>query len=279
VQARHSSLREFDKLGDRIRLHRQVDKRPIAIVEGPSDKRFLEDVVEAPITVFIAGTRDDAIEAARDAARLAVTQLVSLVDRDFDDAVALAQQGGVPVIAYDGADIEDMLVRAPSGTRVIEELASDGKLGTYGGVALLMATLEKEVAPVSRLRRGNALNGWGLAFDMVALDRKIDRSTLALNVTGFCAALAQSSSAGVSRGELESTAARGAVPVCTRTGHPLIRGRDLLAAVGVALRKLVGSRTRQQTQGDLLGDMVRAAADKEWVRETAWFSEVRAALG
>src|SRR5690242_3355643 len=104
-----TALRGFDRLADRLRLHRQVDDRPIAVVEGPADARFLERVIpDGALAVFEAGSRDEVLSAAQELAQSPIDRVACVVDRDFDDEVAEAEASGWPVAPYDGGDLEAM---------------------------------------------------------------------------------------------------------------------------------------------------------------------------
>lgn len=271
LRPRSSSLRAYDRLADRLRLHRQADSRPIVVVEGDSDRRLLQDVVgDEAAVVFVGGTRTEVLAAAFELERMNVNRVVCIVDHDFDDVVQAAIDAGLPVVAYDGADVEDMLMASPAARRAIEELASDEKLATYG-LASLLDTVREQAVPMGRLRRGNAMNGWGLVFDRIDLRSKVDKRTLELNVLGLCMALAGTAPSAVSVVELQSVAARGDSVGCPRTGRRRLRGRDQLAFVAVALRKLVGSCRKEQTDPEFLAAILRSAANPEWMRSTEWY--------
>lgn len=73
---------------------------------------------------------------------------------------------------------------------------------------------------------------------------------------------------------LEEVARNGDSGVCPRTNRSLVRGGDLLAVVGVALRRAVGTRTKAQAAPDLLGEILRSSADVDWLRSSDWFAEL-----
>lgn len=270
-----SSLRPYDRLADRIRLHRQVDQRSAVVVEGPSDERLVKGLIASDaVVVFVSGSRNEALVAASELRGLSVDRMASLVDRDFDDAVDQAQAAGDPVVAYDGADLEDMLAHSPAFERVLGELASEEKLSAYGGASAVLSEVRSAGLMVARLRRLNAERGWSLAFDAVDISSKVDRDTLALDVTAVCMALRSTWEEEVPQTELEEVARTGHSGTCPRTARPLVRGRDLLVVVGVGLRKLIGSRPKAQTTPDLLEEVLRSSADREWLRESRWFAEL-----
>ncbi|MEA2275314.1 MAG: hypothetical protein QOC78_274 [Solirubrobacteraceae bacterium] len=275
-----SSLRAYDRIADRIKLHRQADDRATVVVEGPSDERFVDALLEQRAVIFVAGTRSAVIDVTEEASRrLSVTRLVGVVDRDFDDIVAGAEAAGLPMVAYDGADLEDMLLHSPAGNRLIEEMASSSKLKAYGGASKLLADARERVIAISRLRSENAREGWGLAFDSVDLRGKVDKDTLEMSVLAICAALKVTTECAIEHAQLE-TAARSeeAERRCPHTGTLLARGRDVLVVIGISLRRLVGSRTKDQTDPHLLAAVLRTAADLAWFRQTPWFARLAAQL-
>lgn len=270
-----SSLRAYDRIADRIKLHRQVDSRSTIVVEGPSDRRLITDLIpNEAVVVFVGGTRDEVLRTANDLVRLEIDRAACLVDRDFDAAVGLAITAGHPLVTYDGADLEDMLMASPAAPRMLGELASEAKLEQYGGVESLLQAARREGVTIARLRRLNAENGWSLAFGSVDLSAKINRTTLELDVVGMCMALRATWDGDVSQGDLEHAACAGDSGVCPRTSRPLVRGRDLLVVIGVALRALIGSRTKAQTAPDLLEGILRSSADRDWLRGSSWFGEL-----
>lgn len=279
---RSLSLREErDDLAGRIRLHRQVDQRPIIVVEGPSDKRLIERVFQPwEITYFIASNRVAVLRAAAELHTMRVPSLACLVDRDFDDEIEVRASSDLPVRAWLGADLEDMLLHSPAGRHFVEELGSSNKIRTYGGLGKLFSHARAELLPISRLRRANAIGHWGLAFDAIDLRSKIHKQTLKLNVDGLCNALASASKhCNIPTQDLQVIAADGQVPSCSSYGHPLIRGKDLCNLLGVALRRQVGSLSHASSEEQQLARTLRSSVDVDWFRQTRWFAELADLLG
>jgi hypothetical protein len=273
------ALREYDSLADRIRLHRQADPRSVIVVEGMSDHRLLRTLVtDSQAVVFVGGTRSAVLGVASSNALANFDRLVCIVDRDFDDVVAEAIDEGFPVVAYDGADVEDMLMGSPSGIRLIEEFASAEKLSDFG-IERLLERVHIECSKLARLRRANSIHAWGLNFVDADVASKIDRRSLEISMLRLCAALLQASSVDVTCHELETTAVDGAIIECPRSRRRLLRGRDQLAVIGVALRRVIGNRTKAQTEPEVLASALRASAQTDWLRTSAWFAEVTALAG
>lgn len=275
-----TSLREYDVLADRLKLHRQVDHRPIVVVEGPSDERVLRPAISAAGAVaFVASGRVQVLQTAERLVSLNIDRAACVIDRDFDHAVEEAELRGHPVLAYEGADLEGMLLTSPAAIRLVEELSSDEKLKLYGGAVALLSSVRSRAEPISRLRHANAIHSWGVAFDRVDVTNKIDRTTLQLSLSSLCAALASTASHTVSRMQLEQTAESGHLPICSATDVTLVRGRDWLAFVSVALRKTVAGLPKEGTRVDILEAALRAAVGGEWFLATKWNGRLISLLG
>lgn len=267
-----SSLQKYDRLADRIRLHRQADKRPIVVVEGPSDQRLIQDLEGDSVTTFVAGTRSAVLITAEGTVALGVKRVACLVDRDFDDEVATAEAAGLPVLAWDGADLEDMLLDSPAGARVIEELSSDTKLQLAGGAVAILDRARSQLLPLARLRRANAQHSWYLTFDAVDLTKKIERSSLELQVTSLCSALA-TRDCGAAATDIHEAARSHPASTCPRSARYLIRGKDICAFLAVALRSVLGDWSRGGVSPEAIAGGLRAAFRSDWMRQTDWYAE------
>ena len=274
------SLRDFDRPADRIRLHRQARFAPVIVVEGRTDKRLHERVLPFEVDIFVAGTRQEVLEAAAQLSAHRLRAAVGVVDRDFDDAVGLAIASGLPVVAYDGADVEAMLFMSSALAHLLAELASSQKLAAAGGHEGIRDRVVSTLRPVSTLRRFNALHGWGLAFDAVDLAGKMKVQNPRLEPRSLIDALLRASDyATVGRVELEAGVASDDDLTCPESELPLFRGRDALAVLGVLLRREVGGCKHQQCQSEHLASVLRLAVDPGDLLGVPWYARLTSALG
>lgn len=274
-----SSLAEYDFIADRIKLARQMDRRAVAVVEGHSDAGFLKRIATTwDLAIYVGSTRKIVIGAAEDCAKLNLTRVACIVDRDFDDIVADKEAQNLPIYAYDSADLESMIWHSATLDYLVEELGSREKLHRFGGVATLRKKTDEVLAPLSRLRRENALQGWGLPFDSINLASKIDLHSLSISEQAICDAL-WSPALGVKKAELYRVAGDESItPRCPRTGLSMIRGRDALAVLGAGLRRLLGGFSAAQVAGDRLEEVARLAANERWIEATDWYRCVKEVL-
>jgi len=275
-----SSLQEFDRVADRIRLHQQGDPRPILLVEGGADTRFVTRLFgRRSISVFEGGTRSAVIDASREIHSWGLTGIACIVDRDLDDVVAIHEKSVACLVPYDDADLEGMLWNTESLESLLEELASNAKLVEFGGPDALRSQADSVLAPLTRLRAANAQNGWGLNFTELRLDRKINRTTLSLNVRSLCDALHRDD-VDVCLADLVAVAENPSWSKhCPNTGRKLVRGKDALAVASVALRRLIGSRSLNEVTVDGLADRLRLAASPADTAGTHWRASITQLLG
>ncbi|MER5621096.1 DUF4435 domain-containing protein [Streptosporangium sp. NPDC002544] len=277
-----NSIRDYDRLPDRIRQHRQVDKRPIIITEGPSDVRFLSGCLPLDIAYFPAGTRSTALDATESLHRANMQRFLSVVDRDFDDQVTSIEKLNIPIFPYENADLEGMLVLSPAFSRMLEELGSAEKIAKQGGLSKVVDNIYNAVHPVSTLRRANFEQQWGLKFDSVDLSSKIDPKTLTLKVQPYCAALSSTVNSKPSQSTLLAYAnkiqSNRLAPSCPRGSTPYLRGRDVLSVTGVALRGAIGSYPKAATEVEYLSKVLRLSA-LHYINKSKWGQDLSKKIG
>lgn len=263
---RQRSIRELDSLPDRIKLHRQADQRGILVVEGPSDERFIQRLAPGRWALFRAGTRNVVISTINEVVTLRVDRVAGLVDRDFDDVALSARERGLPIYWYDNADLEGFLFLGPAFDNMIEELSSEQKLKTYGGISVIREKAVAVAVEIAVLRTENSANKWGLPFDSIDLSKKIDRDTLSLKRTSYCQALAESDYVHVQHNSLHKAINAGLEDRESRTSRDIFfSGKDALVVVGVALKTKIGSCDSGVTKNEHLAGVLRLSAPVELI--------------
>ena len=259
-------------LADRIRLHRQVDRRSCIVVEGNSDRRFIQRILGTDVTVFVAGSRANVLRTALTLHDHRISGVACAIDQDFHRA----DYHQIPrVVAYDNADLEAMLWTSSALEHLLTEVGSAEKLHLFGGARLLRAAVVHALLPLTRLRAANALEGWGLNFDLLRLAPRVNRATLSIQTQSLCDALASTAPGGVERRHLYAVASEGSDEVCSYTNYPMVRGRDALVVTGVALRHLVGNLSHQQAAVERLEETLRLAATTSDVIRAPWYARLQ----
>nr|WP_163016860.1 DUF4435 domain-containing protein [Streptomyces chartreusis] len=277
------SLRDLDRLADRVRLHRQRDQRPFLIVEGPSDARVLQRAFhDKDIAYFPAATRSLALEAAEKLEEWKQDHFACVVDRDFDHEVEAAEKRLNSIHSYENADMEAMLAVSKAGYDLLLEIGSSEKIDQLGGVKKIALQLMAVLEPVTRLRRANSEHNWGLAFDKVDLSSKIDKKAVTLRLRPYCSALHERSDGSPGVSVLIEYAAGvrplSRDPVCPRGSKPYFRGRDFLLILGVALCGYCGTKRAQSVTQENLESALRLAGAHE-IRNSRWGAELLQLIG
>jgi Protein of unknown function (DUF4435) len=265
----HSSIRDLDSLADRIKLHRQSDKRGILVVEGASDERFVQRLAPDRWALFRAGTRNVVISTIEDLVALNIGRTAGLIDQDFDSIVSDIQSRGLPVYWFENADIEGFLFMTSALDDLVNELASEPKLSTYGGVDAVRKVAVSVALQVAALRICNAVSGWGVPFDEVDLSKKLDRRDLSLKRIPYCQALARACQNVVDCATLHSSLEA----QLGQSHEAFFRGKDALAVVGVLLKSKIGNCGSDTTASDHLACVLRLSAPSRLI-ELPPFSEI-----
>ncbi|MFE0854932.1 MULTISPECIES: hypothetical protein [Streptomyces] len=226
-----------------------------------------------------------ALEAAEKLEEWAQGKFACVVDRDFDDEVAMAEQRLRSIHPYENADMEAMLAVSKAGVDLLLEIGSCDKMDKLGGVQKVTLQLMAILEPITRLRRANAENRWGLAFDKVDLSSKIDRKTMTLKIRPYCNALHEKSSDSPDVPTLQELVDHAlgvrpltCEPVCPRGSKPYFRGRDFLLILGVALCGYCGTKRAQSVTQENLESALRLAGAHE-IRISQWGRELLQLIG
>lgn len=254
------SIREYDSLPDRIKLHRQADKRGILVLEGESDERFINRLAPGRWMLFRAGSRNIVITTIERTVALGVDRAAGLIDQDFDAIVTVLRDRDLPIFWCDNADLEGHLFLTSALKNLVEELASEVKLRAYGGSDAVQKVAIAVALEIAALRRANASHGWGLPFDRIDLSRKIDRETLSLKRQSYCQALADCCDHPVDSRVLHEIAERAGDSRSTTSSDLFFRGKDALVIVGVALKSKIGSCSSDTARSDHLASVLRLSA-------------------
>lgn len=274
------SLREFDRLEDRVVLHRQAGTRPVLIVEGPADARFIKRMIDFEVDIFIAGTRSEVVAVAGKLHDRGVELISGLTDRDFDDAVECAVRDGTPLVTYDGADLESMLFMSRALESVLEEIANHEKVIRAGGLDSIRESVVVLVTPLAKLRSQNTAQGWGLAFDKYPISSRMKVTDSSFEPTHFARGLsAKSPESQVSEREIESVLLGDAEPPrCPHTGCSMFCGKDAVEVLAVLLRRKLGNLNQQAADPQFLGKTLRLAADPTDIRTLPFYARLASEL-
>lgn len=265
------SLKDLDRVADRIRLHRSQSSSPVLLVEGPDDQKLLAEHIPN-VQIFPCGGRSAVLGAVAHLSQWEFDRYACVVDRDFDWDVSLENE--IPCLPYLMRDLEAMLIYLGCLIPIVENMATKCKLAKRGGSDAVIEKVMGILQPVSNLRSVNVREGWGLPFGEVKLGGFIDKDDLVFKVRDYCHVLAQKSlgkKVGVDEEVLVRFAESGK---CDDFGP---RGKDVAVVVGIALRHYVGNCSRGEVSGEKLCRILRLTGRLE-LSQSHWLEELKKLL-
>lgn len=264
-----NSLRELDRPADRIRQHRQASDEPILIVEGESDFLVLRPLLPE-VEIFPADGKNNVVDTARTLISWNIDKFVCITDDDFDDGALISDLDHVHH-PYCGTDMEAMLISLGVLASMLEHIGSTVKLTKLGGASKLVDDLIAHVAPVTALREVSSRRAWGLPFDEVPIASKIHKTTLVLNIESYCDALRRQMDEPIEYQVLVKTARDHSYSASA------FRGKDVVAAAGVALRKTAGNLPHAAADPDCLCAQLHSSSAFA-LSKSEWYEELRGRL-
>ncbi|WP_382304510.1 hypothetical protein [Herbiconiux sp. UC225_62] len=261
-----SSLRELDRVEDRIRQQRQWTDSPVLLVEGPDDLNVLRQHLPG-VSIFPADGKANALRAVRSLQAWNIEDVLAVVDRDFDDPSQTQDIEG-RLHPYARRDLEGMLIGLGVLAHVLEHQGSAAKLTACGGSEALVARLEEIAAPLTSLRDHNARHNYGLSFDGTDFVGKVDLRTLDFRMQAYCAALISRSETEV---QIDTLVQAAATAVADDLGP---RGKDVIALAGVALRRVAGSLAHAAVDEPVLTGQLHSSAGF-LLSKDEWLSELK----
>ena len=265
------SLREYDDRAGRIILHIRGVRSPIVITEGQSDAFVLEAMVDRKCILDVAG-RVNVLSISKKMLELGESRFVSVFDRDFcmDN---YCEQG--PYLPYDANDLESMLVEMGLLEDLLRVRGQEDKIKKHGGIGAVLDKLNGCVTPVSRLRCSNAASNWGLDFDSAELGKFIKQASLELEVNRYCSSLYNDR---VRNGDRPHPSLQDLIKAARNSDdQPHYRGKDLMAAASVALRRYIGNLSQAQADPDGLIESLHLAG-KHALVSSEWADRLTARL-
>ncbi|WP_161965293.1 hypothetical protein [Ornithinimicrobium cerasi] len=196
-------------------------------------------------------------------------------DTDFDSGADFVACG-FACHPYEGIDLENTILEMGVAERLVEAVASEQKLTASGGAEQVVDKARQAVAPLSSLRRANAVKQWGLPFDQVDLDKYI-REDGSLDTDKYLRILLQKRPASASSAPPSVQDLQIAAQGSCATG--LYRGRDILQILAKYLRMtFLRQKKNMGASPEALEAMVHVAASSV-LALTEWAAELQRITG
>ena len=251
---------------DSLVLARTATKEPILIVEGRSDVEFFERFLRLAVVVIPAGEKDVVIEALRVVKAEGHRLIAGVVDADFWH-IEGSWPGCDGLFVTDEHDLEMMMIRSGAFEEFVKTLGSKSKLLAFGKD--VRSAVLRGASIIGHLRYLSVLHGLSLRFEGLAIDRLLD-DDLCVDERELVRRVLALGGGKVGFDELVALMdARGSYDV-----YQICCGHDAMEILGKALRKVLGNRTKRETERENLEGILRLAYDGKYLAATALYRDL-----
>ena len=269
--------RTGDDIANEVLFERAKYNGPVLLLEGDNDVKFFRRFVENPDMSIIAtwGKENllDAVEILE--ACNSIQGFMGIVDADFGHI-----DGSLPnsrnVIVTDDHDVEMMIVRTKAFDAVLYELGSARKIREFPNrEGRIRDALMQRALIIGHLRHFSLTDDLHLRFEGLRFDRFVDRNTLKMNKNKMITNVFHLTQ----NPQLEVDDIRDKflelVEDDNNDPYQICCGHDFIAIFGIALRKVIGSRSKEAASPEALGSTLRLAYDSEDFRKTKLYSDAK----
>ncbi len=245
------------------KLVRAVFKGTIVVVEGDTDARVFERLLDRALSLVIpARSRANALHSVEALNAQGFGGIVAIVDADFARLVG-AEGTAQNVFLTDWHDLEVMLVESSAFEVVVREYASGAKLARFGtdGTSKVRAMVYAATRPIGALRLLSALEELALNFEGFEPAKVVERDTMKVDTNSLVSRVLGRSGRSLSeRVRIGERVAQ----ISARAdfdSREMCCGHDLVAVFCVALRGPLGSMTRRAANAQEIERALRLAFD------------------
>lgn len=256
-----------------VRTAQRTANKTIVLIEGDDDERFFGRYVDGAACYLRAPYgRPRVLETLEGLRMRKVQGVVAIVDADYDRILGT----GVPdpdVVVTDNHDVETMLVCSPALDNVLRELGDRARIDGAEQAAgcCVREIVLKACAPMGAARLVCRRRGWSVRFDAIEHERFVHVDTLEVDLDALLTELRGRQAGAASSARMELNAKRLFEEELAR-GHPLeelCQGHDLVAVLGLALRRLLGQRLPNEVASARVALALRLGFEEGHFRKTA----------
>lgn len=267
-----------DTVATEVVMIRRTYKDTIFVVEGDNDIKVLRKFAYDPDAMFIpAWGKENATYATAILDSECVRGILTIVDADFWHLDG-RQSPSPNLLLTDDHDLEMMIIRSSSFISVVKGLASESKVAKVlaeHGVSDIREILLGRALYVGYLRKCSEMNGLQLCFEGIRFDRFINRDTLELDLNKLVeCVLALSRNPSVNKSQLINDVV-GLVAGYRDDPYQICCGHDFIAILGIGLRKVLGSKSKQAASAEAVGLALHLSYDSEDFKLTRLYNDAK----
>ncbi|MDC3956012.1 DUF4435 domain-containing protein [Polyangium jinanense] len=263
-------------IANKIRMERSQHAGSFLVVEGVSDKRFFDWLIDKnKCKIVVAYGRDKALDAFHRLQVPSFDGVLFVIDADFD-AIEGRKPPSISVIFTDTHDLETMLLASPAFEKVLLQVGSEEKVdkfrGQYGDLRACLLRCAKHLGYMLWLSRKDRLN---LKFEELKFGKFVDEKTLLLDPAEMVKVVANHSQ----RPDLKNDVLLTRLAALYDDGHDPLHvccGHHLTEILAFALRKAWGTNDAGAFDGPMVERMLVLAYDEGLFVTTQLYASIRA---
>jgi hypothetical protein len=258
-----------------VRLVRQAHKGTILLLEGATDARVFDRFVdERACDIEIGFGKENVLRAIDLLEEDGFFGVIGIVDADFDRVLEISHS--IENICVTGLhDLDLMIFASPAFETYIKEYADDELIAREFGSDFdrCRAKIVEAALPLARCRLISEHRHLRLYFVDLRHDEFVAEHDLSVTVDGLHQTIINRSKTSCTLTQLKSFVASEFAQVAEP--YQLVNGHDIAAILGIALRRLIGKRRRDQTWASEVEAGLRLAFDWSAMQTTGVYHCVK----
>ena len=265
--------RTGDDIANEVLFERAKYNGPVLLLEGDNDVKFFRQFVENAEMLIIPGWgKENVLDAVEILESDGIVQgFLGIVDADFghvDDSLPTSQN----VVVTDDHDVEMMIIKTGAFDAVLSEMGSEDKIYEFPDRERgIRDTLMQKVQVVGHLRHLSVKDGLHLRFEGLRFERVVDRNSLEIDIDGIIRRVFVKKTSNLRDEDIRDRLLE-LVEDGNDDPYQICCGHDFIAIFGIALRKVIGTKSEKVASPEVLSSMLRLAYDSEDFRQTNLYS-------
>jgi len=267
--------RTQDDIANEVILTKQTSEALVLIVEGYSDeKTFRKFLVCADSEIISSWGKNNALAAMAILEHEGIVGVFAIVDADFWHLEGKSPTSA-NVIVTDDHDLEMMIIHSNSFDHFIIEVTSTTKMKKFllkHNAGEIRDILFEHARPIGLLRRYSHENGLNLHFNDLNFSKFIAKDTFTLDLKKMIQrVLARTRNSTLNVDVLISQTHPSHAGI-SDDPYQICCGHDVIAVLGIGLRKCIGSKSSKETSVEALERELRMSYDSACFKQTQLYS-------